>query len=176
VFEARYLDMISHCLKADSAFGVILIRDGDETGEVTMHSVGTLARITDWYQGSDGLLGVTAVGEQRFRLVRSERQPDGLNVGDIELIDDQESVPLPEEFQRLSHILAGVLGDLGKLYESLGLHYDDAVWVGYRFAEVLPIDAAQKQWCLESDDPIQRLRLVSKVLSTVSGNAKESGN
>ena len=63
VFEARYLDMISHCLKSETNFGVVLIREGKETGPVTMHEVGTLARITDWYQGSDGLLGVTAIGE-----------------------------------------------------------------------------------------------------------------
>lgn len=173
VFEARYLDMISHCLKTETRFGVVLIREGNETGQVTMHSVGTLAKITDWYQGSDGLLGVTAVGEQRFRLLDSCCRSDSLNIGDIALIDEQESIPLPEEFKRLSKILAGVLGDLGKRYESVGEHYDDAAWVGYRFAEILPIDPVQKQWCLETDDPIERLQLVNKILQKVRGSNKD---
>lgn len=172
IFEARYLDMISRCLKSETNFGVVLIREGHETGAVTMHEVGTLARIADWYQGSDGLLGVTAIGEKRFRLLASSCQPDGLHVGDIEVLDDVEHTPLPDEFARLAKILAGVLGDLGKLYESLGDRYDDAGWVGYRFAEILPIDSVQKQWWLETDDPIERLRLVRKILKTVRGAEK----
>ena len=68
VFEPRYLDMISRCMKEDAPFGVLLIRDGHEAGPATTHHVGTLARVTDWYQGSDGLLGITAIGTERFRL------------------------------------------------------------------------------------------------------------
>lgn len=172
VFEARYLDMISHCLKSETNFGVVLIREGKETGPVTMHEVGTLARITDWYQGSDGLLGVTAIGEKRFRLLANSCRTDGLHVGEIEILDDMQYMPLPKEFAGLAKILAGVLGDLGKLYESLGDRYDDAGWVGCRFAEILPIDSAGKQWCLETNDPIERLRLVRKILQTVRGDEK----
>jgi len=169
IFETRYLDMISHCLKSDTKFGVVLIRHGSETGQVTIHDMGTLANIVDWHQGSDGLLGVTAIGDKRFRVLASHRQADGLNVGEIEIIDDVEITSLPEEFTRLAQILAGVLGDLGRLYESLDAQYDDAGWVGYRFAEILPIDSAQKQRCLETDDPIERLNLVRKILKTVRG-------
>ena len=62
IFEARYLDMIGERVKNDAPFGVLLIREGRETGSATTFDVGTLARVTDWYQGSDGLLGVTALG------------------------------------------------------------------------------------------------------------------
>ena len=53
--------MVSRCLKTDMPFGVLLIRDGDEVGMATTYNTGTLARISDWYQGSDGILGVTAI-------------------------------------------------------------------------------------------------------------------
>lgn len=169
IFEPRYLDMISDCLKRDVPFGVLLIRSGSETGPATTYQVGTLARITDWYQGSDGLLGVTAVGGQRFRLMSAKRQPDGLNIGEIQLLEHESRYSLPEEYQPLARILAGVLDDLGRLYESLDRQYDDAGWVGYRFAEILPISPEQKQSCLESDDAIKRLHLVREVLDTVRG-------
>ena len=84
IFEPRYVDMIGRCMKTDSPFGVLLIKEGSEDGPATTYEVGTLARITDWYQGSDGLLGITALGEQRFRLISSRREADGLNVGEIE--------------------------------------------------------------------------------------------
>lgn len=169
IFEPRYLDMISRCLKDDSLFGVLLIRSGAETGPATTYEVGTLARIVDWYQGSDGLLGVTAVGEQRFRLRASSQQRDGLNVGEIEPLGVESSVPLPEEFRALAHILSGVLDDLGKLYDTLQKNYDDAGWVAFRFAEILPISADQKQRCLETEDPLQRLQMMRELLNTVRG-------
>ncbi len=169
IFEPRYLDMISDCLKRDVPFGVLLIRSGSEAGPATTYQVGTLARITDWYQGSDGLLGVTAVGGQRFRLMSAKRQPDGLNIGEIQLLEHESRYSLPEEYQPLARILAGVLDDLGRLYESLDRQYDDAGWVGYRFAEILSISPEQKQSCLESDDAIERLHLVREVLDTVRG-------
>ena len=167
IFEPRYIDMISYCMKNDVAFGVLLIRDGKESGPATTHDVGTLARITDWYQGSDGLLGVTAIGQQRFRLLSSSRQRDGLNVGSIELIDDEKALALPREFTALKKILDGVLDDLGRLYESLERRPDDAVWLTYRFVEILPIDLEQKQRCLESSDTLARLRLVDELVHSV---------
>jgi len=166
IFEPRYLSMISHCMRQESPFGVLLIRDGSEDGPATTHNIGTLARITDWYQGSDGLLGITAIGEQRFRLISSTRQDDGLNIGDVEILDNEPNLPLPEEYQEMAAILAGVLDDLGRLYESLDRHFDDASWVTSRFVEILPIDLEEKQRCLEQSDPVERLRIVRELLDS----------
>ena len=169
IFEARYLDMLGTCLKSSTPFGVLLIRSGSETGPATTWDVGTLARIVDWYQGSDGVLGVTAIGEQRFRLISSRRRDDGLNVGEIDLLEQDHGVPLPDEYRSLARILAGVLDDLGKLYQGLERHYGDAGWVAYRFAEILPIAAEEKQACLEIDAPLARLEKVCSVLDQVRG-------
>lgn len=167
VFEARYLDMIGDCISNDAPFGVLLIREGAEVGPATTHEIGTLARVVDWYQGSDGLLGITARGEQRFRLISSHRTPAGLNVGEIEILPPEREIPLPAEYQPMATILAGVLDDLGRLYEDLERNFGDAGWVTNRFVEILPIDLEEKQLCLEQSDPAERLRLVKRVLSRV---------
>ncbi len=164
IFEPRYLDMVSDCVRTDSPFGVLLIRNGGETGPATTHSVGTLARISDWYQGSDGLLGVTAIGQHRFRLISSQRLAGGLNVGEVEILPDEPPMPLPDEYKAMSHILSGVLDDLGRLYETLEWRMDDAGWVTSRLVEILPIDLEQKQQCLEKSDPVSRLRIVQELL------------
>jgi len=169
IFEARYIDMIGNCLRNDELFGVLLIKDGVETGPASTYDIGALARITDWYQGSDGLLGVTAIGEQRFRLISSERLDDGLNVGEIEIIPDDIELPLPDEYGGLAQILSGVLDDLGRLYEFLERRYDDAGWVSYRFAEILPFSPEQRQECLEMNDPLARLHIVQEALDAVRG-------
>ena len=164
VFESRYLDMISRCMKEDAPFGVLLIRDGREAGPATTHNVGTLARVTDWYQGSDGLLGITAFGGERFQLSSVERQKDGLNVGEVELLPAVQPMALPDEYQSLRPILESVLNDLGRLYEGLERQYDDAAWVAWRFVEILPIDLEEKQTLLENDDIPACLRRIEEVL------------
>ncbi len=169
IFEARYIDMISERMRSDAPFGVVLIHEGQEAGAASTFTVGTLARITDWYQGSDGLLGVTAIGEQRFRITSTSRMPDGLNVAEVETLPDEEPLPLPDDYKGLAEILEGVLEDLGRLYESLERRYDDAGWVSYRFVEILPLDLEQKQYCLEKADPVERLRIVNELLDTVRG-------
>lgn len=166
IFEPRYLDMVSDCLKNDVPFGVLLIREGGETGVATTHGIGTLARIRDWYQGSDGLLGITAIGEQRFRLISSQRLPSGLNVGEVEVLPDEPAMPMPDEYKAMSQILADVLDELGKLYESLERRLDDAAWVTSRLVEILPIDLEQKQMCLEQNDAASRLKIVQALIRT----------
>ena len=163
--------MVSRCLKSETPFGVLLIKDGEEAGPATTYEVGTLAKITDFYQGSDGLLGITALGGQRFRLISNERQHDGLNIGEVELIDAEASLPLPENFRALPDMLSNVLDDLGRLYDAHDRRYEDAVWVTYRFLEILPIDLSQKQLSLESSDTLARLNLVNELLDSVRGPA-----
>lgn len=171
IFEPRYIDMVSRCMKDDWPFGVVLIKEGKESGAATTHAVGTLAHIVDFYQGSDGLLGVTAVGSQRFRLKASEKQADGLNVGEVQLIEPEAQLAVPAEYRALAEILGKVLDDLGRLYQASRRDYDDAVWVTYRFVEVLPIDLEQKQHSLESSDTLARLRLVDQLLDSVRTSA-----
>lgn len=168
IFESRYIDMISERMRSEGPFGVLLIREGPEAGgPASTYDIGTLARITDFYQGSDGLLGVTAIGEQRFRLLTAERAADGLNIGTIEILPDEQDVPLPAEYEPLADILAAVLDDLGKLYDSLPRQLDSAGWVANRFLEILPIRIEEKQALLDNDDPLGRLMLVREVLDRV---------
>lgn len=164
VFEPRYLDMVSRCLRSDSGFGVVLIVGGNDTGDVETTTVGTLARIIDWYQGSDGILGITAQGTRMFRLERVSRQADGLYVGDVELLPDRPRLSLPEEFRPLATLLASVIDDLGRLYDAIEKRYDDAAWVGCRLAEILPMPPADKQRCLELTDPVELLRFLRPML------------
>ncbi len=164
IFEPRYLDMISRCMKEDSPFGVLLIEEGGETVPATTREVGTLAKVVDWYQGSDGILGITAVGTARFRLLSAEQQADGLNIGNVELIPPPPAAAVPAEFSNLPHILETVLDDLGRLYEDLERRPDDATWVAWRFVEILPVDLDEKQSALESDDIDGCLHMIEQVL------------
>lgn len=168
VFEPRYLALVSRCLREDSEFGVVLILDGKDTGDVATSDVGTLARIIDWYQGSDGILGITARGTRQFRLHGISRQPDGLYLGQIEMLPAPARLPLPDEFRPMATLLASVIDDLGRLYDSIDKRYDDAAWVACRLAEILPMSPADKQRCLELTDPVELLKYLRPMLRPYS--------
>jgi hypothetical protein len=156
--------MVSRCLREDSDFGVVLIVSGRDTGQVETSSVGTLAHIFDWYQGSDGILGITAKGTRQFRLLGVSRQADGLYLGDVELLPELPRQALPEEFRPLATLLGSVIDDLGRLYDAIEKRYDDAAWVGCRLAEILPMPPADKQRCLELSDPVELLKFLRPML------------
>ena len=165
IFEPRYVDMISRCMKNDQPFGVVLIADGPEAaGAVRTQAQGTLAHIRDFSQEGDGLLGILAQGGERFRLLSMDQQQDGLNVGTIEQLPREPTVPLPGEFTAMAKILRAVMEDLGDLYAGIEPQYDDASWVGYRMAEIMPINMEHKQLCLEMDDPLERLEYLRPFL------------
>ena len=79
------MDMAKACLKHDAAFGVCLIREGEEVGAPAVpESVGCLARIGEWDMETLGILKVKVEGLERFRLVSTTTTPPGLILGDIE--------------------------------------------------------------------------------------------
>ena len=168
VFEIRYLDMVSRCLKNNQGFGVCLIEQGSETGAARTYIVGTLARIRDWSNGPDGLLHILAMGERRFRVLRMRAQHDGLNLGEIEWLPEEPSAPLPESAQPLVEVLRQGLAQLTERYAMVTPAYDDAVWVAYRLAEILPLPLVQRQHLLELNDVRLRLDIIATLLQNQS--------
>lgn len=167
IFEPRYVDLVSRCMKAGTGFGVVLILDGGEVGQLAdVAPVGTYAHIEDFSQLPDGLLGLFCRGGKRFRLLSREREADGLNVGDVEWIDEGPAQALPAEFEPLAGLLEKVLPELGALYANLAPKLDDAGWVGCRLAEILPVEPREKQALLE-EDALGRLHRLAPLLRKV---------
>ena len=168
VFEPRYLDMVSDCLRTGSNFGVVAIETGAETGAATFHETGTLARIVDWYQERDGILGIVAVGLGRFRVLNSSVRRNGLRVADIDSLAAETARPVPARYGYMSELMESIIDQLGDHYALIDKNFDDASWLGFRFAEILPISLGDKQRYLESNDPIERLAALAPVLNALS--------
>lgn len=170
IFETRYYDMVRRCMREGYGFGVVAIREGREVGlgDTDLYEVGTMAEITDFHQLADGLLGLSCVGRQRFRIVQRSRQADGLNLGEVDWMNPAPAVDIPARHARLSKLLSTVLPQLGEVYANIDMRLDDAAWVGHRLAEILPIPLADKQSYLEIDDPIERLDRLAAVAPLTS--------
>lgn len=165
IFEPRYLDMISRCMRQESGFGICLIREGDEIGEAAQpYEMGTFGRITYFNRRSDGLLGITVQGEQRFRILSIEEQSDRLLVAEVELLPQVVSAQLPESYQPLMQLLRSIIEQLEPPYRNMPCHYEDVEWVGARLAELLPIPLEQKQLLLGIDDAIERIERLEMII------------
>ena len=159
IFEPRYLDMISNCMKTDCSIGVILISDGKEVGKAAnTHDVGTLAEISYWHKRSDGLLGITLKGLQRFKVVKQEIQPNQLIVAEIETLPKVSTAPLPEQYLPLANLLERMMIRLEPPYSTLSPRYDDVDWVSARLIELLPLSMELKQRFLLKEDALERLQ------------------
>ena len=165
IFEPRYLEMVSDCMKRGSPFGVALIVEGSEVGEAaTFHEVGCLAHIVDWDSGSDGLLNITCRGGQRLRTLSKRVTDRQLTIASVELLPPLEAVPVPDEHGSLVELLGELMVRVGRRYAELPRRLGDADWVGCRLAELLPLDLDQRQHSLEFNDPLARLRYLAGVL------------
>jgi uncharacterized protein len=168
IFETRYVDMVRRCMRESSAFGVALIRKGNETGPAETYDVGTTAGVVDFHQLVDGFLGLSCIGQKRFRILERSVQSDGLNMVDIEWLGAESAMKIPPRHMRLCELVESVLPQLGETYAEMPMQLEDAAWVGQRLAEILPIPPAQKQFCLELLDPIQRLDFLSPLTEVSS--------
>jgi len=166
IFEQRYLSMVRDCARNDSGFGVCLITEGEEAiAPVRTAQVGTLARIVDWYTLEDGLLGVSATGTRRFLLRHTRQREDGLRLGVIEWLPEPPPCTVPEAYFVLAQVLSGFMDKLGSDHPSYAPErLDDAVWLGYRLAEFLPLSAIEKQNLLEMTEPVERLQNLLEIL------------
>jgi len=168
IFEPRYLDMISNCMKQGSSFGICLIKEGSETGNpATCFSSGTIATIDYWHMRTDGILGITAHGIERFNIISQTTQADGLTIAQIECIPNEARQPLPDEYSKLADMLNRIINQLGYPFMRLKQEYNDANWVSSRLTELLPIKLEQKQFCLELNDPIKRLEHLSMLIKDI---------
>lgn len=166
IFEPRYLDMVSRCLREESGFGVCLIKEGSEVGAAAeVYPVGTLGQITYWHQRPDGLLGLTVCGEQRFRIHEQWVEANQLLVAEVELLPNDPPQAIPEHCHGLVVMLQRIIGELGHPYLNLPKQYEDAGWVSARLVELLPLEHSHKQRLLQEHDPLHRLDVLLELMT-----------
>ncbi len=174
IFEARYLDMIKQCLRDKTEFGVVSIIKNSEVDDQgsppTFSNIGTLALIEDFDPVQPALYMTKSFGTQRFKLLSSTQQDNGLWVGEIELLDKDPLIPVPQEHQGVTKLLDEIISViqsedlLGDAPFKKPFKTDDCGWVSNRLAELLPISLAQKNHLLAQTNPRIRLDLITEII------------
>lgn len=175
IFEARYLDMVSSCLKAGHGFGVVRIIEGNEVGLAASEyaTTGCEALIRDWQQQPNGLLGIRVEGGRRFDVQSAEVQRDQLTVADIIWRSEGEELPIGEEHLELAillealgqHPMVKALGMTGPVHGQRSL--------AHQLAYLLPFQPEQKIELLQLDDPKLQLERVQRWLEKLQGDVPE---
>jgi Lon protease-like protein len=162
IFEPRYLDMVRDCMRHGTPFGVVCAfppPDDAPSRAGSVATLGTAARIVDFDALDDGLLGIQCVGAERFRVESRRQQRDGLWVGEVAWRPQAPAQTVPPAYG----LLARIVSHIGELPEQpfgavTADRYDNADWVGFRLAEVLPLELVERQLLLEMDTPGERLQ------------------
>ncbi|WP_386341074.1 LON peptidase substrate-binding domain-containing protein [Xanthomonas citri pv. citri] len=159
VFERRYLDLVRECGRNGTSFGVCLILEGNEVGvPATPAAFGTEVRIEDFDVGADGVLVLRLRGTRRFHVQRSRIRDNGLVVGQVSWCEPDSDDELRPEHSLLATVLERMLEQVGGEFASVGPGLlDQAAWVGWRLAELLPLTEQQRLSLLQQDDPHRRL-------------------
>ncbi|MGI8561491.1 MAG: LON peptidase substrate-binding domain-containing protein [Luteimonas sp.] len=159
VFESRYLDLVRECGRTGEGFGICLVLQGSEAGAPAVPvAFGTEARIEDFGTNDEGLLILRVRGVRRFHVRHTRVRGNGLLVGEVEWRAVDPVEPLQPQHALLATLLQRILEKIGAGELGIGEErFDDAAWVSWRLAEVLPLADRQRQVLLQEDDPHVRL-------------------
>jgi Lon protease-like protein len=174
IFEPRYLQLVRDCVKSNSPFGVVWIRRGAEIVQrgraaPELGDYGTCARIVDWDQLPNGLLGITIAGGERFELFETQTRSNGLIVGQVALQETVTPVPMSDTWLSLLNVLRSLETHPHVERMKLRVDYNDAWQVAYTLLQVLPLDEALKYELLGIESIHELMVKLQDLLNKVSG-------
>jgi uncharacterized protein len=156
IFESRYLDMVRECSRSSSPFGICARIE--QNGKPAVCALGTEARIVDFNMLPDGLLGIEVEGGMRFHVDSVRTRDNGLSIGTVRRVEPEYFESVPPEYGLLAEILAGYYNAAKQLEGLAKEKLDDARWVSFRLAEILPLELGDRQRLLEMGEPARRLQ------------------
>ena len=179
IFERRYIDLVSHCMRTGTGFGICLLKSGEETSKENLHqmvhTIGTYANIVDWDQLDSGLLGITIEGVVKFVAQDFWQEDDDVLHASVEFSDiestEAEIIPSGDQFTALSELLRNLEDHPLVAERNLTIDYSDLRQLGWRLSELIPLGINVRQELLEMNDPLERLSKIEKLVSDMANNS-----
>lgn len=176
IFEQRYIDLVRHCMRSETGFGVCLLKEGGETNlsgtTQIIHRAGTYAHIIDWDQLPNGLLGITVEGSAKFIIEDCWQAESGLLTANVLMSDidsvGKQTIPIDDDFVALSDLLQNLESHPLVEQKNLVINYDNLWDLGWRLAELIPVENIKKQHLLELDDPWERIENIERLVSDLA--------
>jgi len=176
IFEPRYLDLVSHCMKTDSGFGIVRITSGHEviiaqgTTPPATAEIGTLARIVDWDALPAGRLRITVEGSRRFRILGSRVQANGLLLGEVQWLAEPASGPLADEHLFLHDIMSGLAEHPALARLGVSGSWHDSASLSWALAQYLPLEESDRYAVLAETEPLARLAYLDRLVKAMGSS------
>jgi len=172
VFEQRYLELAKARIADNELFGVVTLTGGGEVGgNQAFANIGTAARIQSYDVPQAGIFLLDVIGEDRFEVLKSSVDANGLHQARVRWIRNEPKVKLGANYAELAAMLAQVIEKTGAERFAEPFALDDSSWVGSRLVEILQLPPSIKQSLLEINDAELRLKTVKQLLGRVAGNS-----
>ncbi|MGH3763636.1 MAG: LON peptidase substrate-binding domain-containing protein [Pseudonocardiaceae bacterium] len=172
IFEPRYrrltVDLVTGAVPGRS-FGVIAVKQGLESPEET-HTIGCTAMIREARRLPDGRFDIVTRGEKRFRLLDIDNTSAPYLVGSVEWVPDDD--PAADE-SMLVPMLASSAREAHRQYCWAAWQHGeweepnddvDVATLAHLLASDCLLTLEDRQALLEECDPVDRLRMVRKLL------------
>lgn len=167
IFEPRYVSMVKEACSSANGFGICMLNSqGDKHSNEHIYPIGTHVQVIDFDLLSDGLLGITVEGQRCFKIDSIRTEHDQLRIGDCQWIDIWQSPAPPPDIRPLDTHLQEIYAkypDLQSMYQQP--KFSDPIWVIYRWLELIPVSAQQKQNFLQQDDYRQALAYLTQLVN-----------
>lgn len=96
IFEQRYREMVKYCIRNESSFGVVMIKEGEEAGNgVTPCIVGTEVEVLDVNRFPDGRMNIMTSGHSRFEILEVNEDMPYL-IARVRILDSLDADADPE--------------------------------------------------------------------------------
>ncbi len=179
IFERRYIDLITQCMRTETGFGICLLKKGAEIAQAgtqqTIHRTGTYVNIIDWNQLENGLLGITVEGTAKFNIEECWLADSGVLTANVAFSENdsvgKQSIPIDDDFTALSELLQNLESHPLVEQKNLIIDYDNLWDLGWRLAELIPVENAKKQDLLEIDDPWERIENIEQLVSELANES-----
>lgn len=179
IFERRYIDLVTHCMRTSTGFGICLLKEGEEVVQEgtnqTIHRTGTYSNIIDWDQLDNGLLGITVEGSAKFSIEDCWQSDSGVLQGNVQFNETdnvgRETIPLDDQYTALADLLQNLESHPLVEQKKLIIDYNNLWDLGWRLSELIPIEIEQKQQLLEIDDPWERIQSIEQLVSDLANDA-----
>tara|TARA_B100000029_G_scaffold514125_1_gene615771 strand:+ start:43 stop:645 length:603 start_codon:yes stop_codon:yes gene_type:complete len=166
IFERRYLDMVTQCIKEDKGFCIALVKKENTDNYTTdVFEFGSYVKISDWNKLPDGLLGITVEGRKIVKILRSSLDKNGLLNGKINTIDPEKEYLVPQKYRSLSDFYRKISPGLKDFISYKQEKYSDASWLSYRLTECLPIDLKTKADLIAMNSSLDRLEKINYLMT-----------
>lgn len=165
IFEPRYVSLVSRCMKNDEGFGVVQIREGREVGRAPqVFQFGVEARIIDWEQLENGLLGITIQGCRKFTLQSTQIEKDQLMTADVTWLPEEPCRPVPDDYDGLLDLAVELREH--PVVSRLNLpEIQNSRDLGWQLCQLLPLSLPDKVALLSLSDPDLRLEQLAERIS-----------